>query len=93
MTENKLYLKGQLNQACNSVGCLYQFFIDNLMPNEYHLIHSLKPYGGRSYATFHHPAKNAYIVECDNSFKIGMSLIDGNLTVRTKTYKLIGKYK
>lgn len=93
MTEDKQYLKRQLNQACNSTRCLYQFFIDNLMPNDYRLIHSLKAYGGRSYATFHHSVKRAYIVECNNSFKIDMSLFGGDLTIKAKTYKLIGKYK
>ena len=93
MTEDKKYLKRQLNQACNSVGCLYQFFIDNLMPNEYRLIHSLKAYGGKSYAAFHHPAMRTYITECNNSFKIDMGLFGGDLIIRAKTYKLIGKYK
>ena len=91
MTEDKAYLKRQLNQACNSTRCIYQFFIDNLVSDGYHMIYSTVAY--RVYcAVFQYPTSQISIRRCENSFKVYMSILD-NYIVKESSYKLVGKYK
>ena len=92
MTEDKAYLKRQLNQTCNNTRCLYSFFIDNLISDSYHLIYCSAPFSGIRYAVFQSLTSQISIRQCENSFKVYMSILD-NYMVKESSYKLVGKYK
>ena len=92
MTEDKKYLKRQLNQACNSTRCLYQLFLNNLVSDDYHLVYCSAPFSCMCYAVFQHPTSQISVRQCENSFKVYMSILD-NYMVKESSYKLIGKYK